>query len=264
MSVYSYVNEGIKMQFIGPMSQYQACLQRGGCNTINNTPQQAWNQLNSLLNGDPRTSGERLPYLTDIFWLNEPFVYSASAQGAEAPEASPAPSETYFIEGLQTALRSEQISEAVRKSLQEKLDLAQKLAARSAVKSASPGEKTLTQSILPVRAGGTGFTTEEEIIEGSEGVLRTWEADIQNVWEGKRGGLYYQVLAGAAEDDPQQGLIMVIETNPDTNQRDQQVYFTSEKQGALRITKVQENKVSLTTAGGSSLIFDLSVRAFQP
>jgi hypothetical protein len=113
-------------------------------------------------------------------------------------------------------------------------------------------------------AGGTGFSTEEEIIEGSEGVLRTWEADIKNLWEGKRNGLYYQVLAGSAVDDPQQGLIMVIETNPDTNQRDQQVYFTNEKVGALRITKVQGTKVSLSAANGSSMIFELSVRAFQP
>jgi hypothetical protein len=72
MSVYSYTNHsGTKIQFVGPMSQYQACQQRGGCSTIDNTPEQAWWQLYNLLNNDWRTAGETLPYLTDIKWLNE-------------------------------------------------------------------------------------------------------------------------------------------------------------------------------------------------
>jgi hypothetical protein len=69
MSVYSYQKHGEKMQFIGPMTETQACQQEGGCPKIDNPPENAWWQLYRLLNGDPRTAGEMLPFLTDIKWL---------------------------------------------------------------------------------------------------------------------------------------------------------------------------------------------------
>lgn len=72
MSVFSYESHNQStIQFVGPMSQYQACQQRGGCNTIDNSPEDAWWQLYNLLNGDARTDGQTLPYLTDIKWLGE-------------------------------------------------------------------------------------------------------------------------------------------------------------------------------------------------
>lgn len=69
MSVYSYNKHGQKMQFVGPMTETQACAQEGGCPGIDNPPDAAWWQLYNLLNGDPRTAGELLPFSTDIKWL---------------------------------------------------------------------------------------------------------------------------------------------------------------------------------------------------
>lgn len=72
LSVYSYQNHGEKIQFVGPMTEVQACQQEGtGCRAleIDNKPNDAWWQLYNLLNGDWRTAGEKLPYLTDIKWL---------------------------------------------------------------------------------------------------------------------------------------------------------------------------------------------------
>ena len=69
MSVYSYEKHGEKMQFVGPMTETQACEQEGGCPGIDNPPAAAWWQLYNLLNGDWRTTGEALPYSTDIKWL---------------------------------------------------------------------------------------------------------------------------------------------------------------------------------------------------
>ena len=93
-------------------------------------------------------------------------------------------------------------------------------------------------------------------------MVHDWEASIQNGWEGKRNDIYYQVLAGASADDPAQGLLLVIETNPNSNERSQQYFLTDEKMGTLRITQVQGTKVSLTSADGSQLFFDLSSHAF--
>jgi hypothetical protein len=265
MSVYSYTNHGVKMEFIGPMSQYQACLQRGGCTGINNTAGQAWKQLYALLNGDARTDGEALPYVTDIFWLNEPLSAQASLQ---SPRATPAPAvspDENLVAELQTALKSERLKAVDRKNLEEKLQLAQQLSTRSTRQTlqAAPGTKTRSQSLLANLENGTGFSTEEEIIEGSEGIVRTWEATIQNLWEGKRNGVYYQVLAGASADDAAQGLVLVIETQPDMQKRDQKYYLTSEKLGELRIVKVLGTKITLATAKGGQIYFDLKTRAFQ-
>lgn len=75
MSVYSYNKHGEKIQFVGPMSEHTACLQRGGCTgtgySIDNLPADAWWQLYLLLNSDLRTDGELLRYSTDIQYLGE-------------------------------------------------------------------------------------------------------------------------------------------------------------------------------------------------
>ena len=70
MSVYSYTRHGQKMQFVGPMTQTQACEQEGSClQQLENPPADAWWQFYNLLNGDARTAGEALPFSTDIKWL---------------------------------------------------------------------------------------------------------------------------------------------------------------------------------------------------
>ncbi len=262
MSVYSYTAHGAKMVFIGPMSQYQACLQRGGCGGIDNSSGQAWTQLYTLLNGDSRTMGEALPYLTDILWLNEPFSSPVHPQTQKAPP-SQAPSGGQFVQQLQAGLENKQLSAAVRASLEEKLKLAQRLSVQPAARAVTPGPKTNTQAQLlaPRLSSGPTLAPEEEIIEGSEGLVHTWEADIQNLWEGQRAGNYYQVLAGASADDPSQGLLLVIETTP-AGQRSQHVYLTADKTGRLRVTAVQGNRVSLSTANRGQLYFDLETRAY--
>lgn len=67
LSLYSYLAHGSRMNIIGPLSQSQACIQRGGCSGTNNTPDQAWIQLWTYLNGDARTV-QNLSFSTDIAW----------------------------------------------------------------------------------------------------------------------------------------------------------------------------------------------------
>lgn len=263
MSVYSYTAHGAKMQFIGPMSQFQACLQRGGCGGINNTAAQAWKQLYNLLNGDARTAGEAMPYVTDILWLNEPIAYAAQPQfQPQARQISTFSGEQY-VQDLQAALENDQLSAADRSSLEEKSTLAQQLSIQTANGLTAPGPKTNTQAqiLAPMLSSSAALALEEEILEGSEGLVHTWEASVQNLWEGQRAGIYYQVLAGALADDPGQGLLLVIETTA-AGQRSQQLYLTAEKVGRLRILDVQETRLSLTAGNGSKLIFDLETRTF--
>ena len=72
MSVYSYENHGEAMQFLGAVTQYQACQQRPSpiCDLLDNTPREGWSQLRGFINSDPRTS-QNLPWVTDFKWEGE-------------------------------------------------------------------------------------------------------------------------------------------------------------------------------------------------
>ncbi|MCA1833293.1 MAG: hypothetical protein ABR548_00615 [Actinomycetota bacterium] len=70
MSLYGYSAHGYRMNIGGAMTQYQACLDVGGCSTgTNNTPSAGWSQLYGKLNADSRTA-QSLPWSTDITWKN--------------------------------------------------------------------------------------------------------------------------------------------------------------------------------------------------
>ncbi|MBA2515836.1 MAG: hypothetical protein H0V22_00695 [Solirubrobacterales bacterium] len=56
-------NKGTKYQ--GTVTQYAACLQRGGCSGVNNTPQQGFRLLDDQLNSDAATA-TTLYYATDL------------------------------------------------------------------------------------------------------------------------------------------------------------------------------------------------------
>jgi hypothetical protein len=50
------------------MTQYQACVQKGGCSGTNNTAATGLSQLQSQLNSDSRTATTILSGVTDIQW----------------------------------------------------------------------------------------------------------------------------------------------------------------------------------------------------
>jgi hypothetical protein len=67
ISLYSYLANGSAMSILGPLSQKQACVQRGGCTGIDNTADAAWSQMWTQLNNDTRTA-QSLTYSSDIKW----------------------------------------------------------------------------------------------------------------------------------------------------------------------------------------------------
>jgi hypothetical protein len=67
MSAWAYLNEGEAINFAGSFTQWQACLDVGGCTSTGNTPSAGWTQLYNALNADARTA-QGLPLATDITW----------------------------------------------------------------------------------------------------------------------------------------------------------------------------------------------------
>jgi len=59
-----------KMIFLGTMTQLQACggIDKSGCLTTDNTPEEAWYQLFNEVNFWPSTSLTNIPWMTDIDW----------------------------------------------------------------------------------------------------------------------------------------------------------------------------------------------------
>ena len=171
------------------------------------------------------------------------------------------------VRGLRAALNNSRLSETDRSSLQKKLELNERLAAQRATKPAVRTPKGNAQPFELPQSGPLLAETlqpvKDEIIIGSEGIVRPWEANIRNLWQGEREGWYYQVLAGAAPEDEKQGLILVIRTNLDQSQRSQQFYLAPENSGVLKVLEVQGMKVLLTGADSGPISFDLTTRKFQ-
>jgi hypothetical protein len=68
IGLYSEHRHGSHMAFAGVMSQQKACHQsHDPCRGMNNSPAQAWAQLNGLLNSR-RETAQRLRWSTDIAW----------------------------------------------------------------------------------------------------------------------------------------------------------------------------------------------------
>lgn len=67
LAVWALENRGSNMYFQGSVTQWVACLQRGNCAGIDNTPEEGWYQFYAALNGDPRTF-QGLPRSGDMSW----------------------------------------------------------------------------------------------------------------------------------------------------------------------------------------------------
>lgn len=63
-------NLGTAMYVQGAETQYEACLQQGGCQGTNNTPSQGWQQLYNALQTSSVTAQPRLWDATDFQWDN--------------------------------------------------------------------------------------------------------------------------------------------------------------------------------------------------
>lgn len=169
---------------------------------------------------------------------------------------------------LRKALANQALSAVDRAALEKKLELIDRLVTQRANgqgKAGSKGSGSLIPPVLPPQSQPpVGILPgQDEIMEGSEGLVRPWEAAIQNLWQGERGGVYYQALAGAAPDDPSQGLILLIESRQQQNQRIQHFYLAPSSTGALRVISARGMQLILSTANGGQVIFDLSARTFQ-
>jgi hypothetical protein len=199
-----------------------------------------------------------------IQWNLIPRSALVFAQATNSPV--PPAHEDSLTRNLRAAVENPDLDEAERASLKEKLDINQRSGAQQPSLMGNPGPKD--QPVPPERSllpqSETLEVPKDEIIEGSEGVVQAWVAEIQNLWQGQRAGIYYQVLAGASADDVEQGILIVIEVHPGLMNRTQLTYLAPQKTGALRILSVNDYRIELVDQAGNNLAFDLLQRNFVP
>jgi hypothetical protein len=74
LSAYGENQHGSKIDFLGSVSQYQACIDRMDplCVefSLNNRPTAAWLQLWGAVNADPDAGFETIDWSTDVTWQN--------------------------------------------------------------------------------------------------------------------------------------------------------------------------------------------------
>ena len=184
------------------------------------------------------------------------------------PVGESLPNDQKMIKDIQSALNNDQMSAQDRANLEKKLQLSEQLAAQRSGNTTSRGPKNGVGTAVPIPSPLNGqvaamIITPDEIVEGSEGLVHAWEAQIQNLWQGERDGTVYQVLAGAQPDDSSQGLVIVITGQSGALKRSQNTFLSPEKNGALRVMGAQGSMLILQDANGGTHLFDLTTLTFQ-
>ena len=209
-------------------------------------------------------------------WING-FVLLAVIAGAAAlamscanpaaglraePAATPAPADDAQIVQLKTALESGKLSEPARRSLQEKLAMAERMQAEQAAGAQLPRREKAAPPLPQAAAPNLPEPLQEGIFDGSQGLVRPSSADILNVWQGARNGNVFQVFAGSLPGDPSQGILLVVQIAPDMKRKTTWLRPPGQP-GALRITAAGGPLLTLAGQDGSTLTFNLDTLSFE-
>ena len=128
LSRYSVENHGFRMDFTGAFTSWQYCQQfPQWCNGIDNTPEEAYQQMITELNEDPATR-QTLRWSTDIRWVRESEVTGLSRDLLEGQSISNDHPVFLEISKIEGALQEPGLSETLRASLQAKYNIYQNLA----------------------------------------------------------------------------------------------------------------------------------------
>jgi len=250
LSLYAYKNHGARMDFKGAFTQWQACQQfPDGCGSgLDNTPAQGWQQLFDELKRDAHTA-QALAWSTDIKWWG---VSSSASSGVSTAQDE--------VSTLQQLLRSGLPDAQARRSLLEKLTIANQVAAERQAEKNNPAvqaahRRPTPQAVqdAPMRSG---------IFPGDGGLFHDGQAVIANHWQSQVGGDYLQVYVGATGKNSAQGVVVVMVTSANRMQTQSQVYQAPPDAGPLEIIGANGLVLNLQAENGRRLDFNLRTRQF--
>ena len=112
-------------------------------------------------------------------------------------------------------------------------------------------------SAVPHRASGGGT-----IVESGQAPFPASAFTFENRWFQQTAAGDLVVYAGAAHDDPTQGLVVVRLIGAKLGQPT--VRRTPARAGAVRVVEAKGEKLTLAASNGTRLVFDVGSRTFGP
>ena len=264
LSLYSKVYKGYTFEFVGVITQMQACTQAPGqCTGVNNSPAAGWTQLYNELNSDAQTA-DIPPLSTDIKWWDG-VITAPTPADKTVIDTTPALSAPSFYQALadnlQTNLAAPDLKTEVRQLLQSKLDNVQRVIADQAAGAARPASKDAKALPYGPKVINPDFLT--GIFDGAGGTFHAWEGEFSNHWQGNVGGKFVFVSAGSQSDDPTQGIVMVMTVSGNRLQVHKELIKAPTGSGALQVTQAAWPLISLSSSTGQTLIFNAQANIFQ-
>jgi hypothetical protein len=170
----------------------------------------------------------------------------------------PPPSDSYIadlLEEIETdreLLAGDSLDEQMRRSIEEKLEIAIRIATRVSRPWAivDPLE---TPVLIPLE--NSPFQT--GIFEGSGGALRPAQAVLFNRWQGIVNNVMTIVFAGYTGDDREQGVVYIQRISDETRSVYWSSYLTPVRSGPVRILRAEGYRLILSTEAGDILYFDV-------
>lgn len=243
LSHLAAANWGAPIYFPGLMTEWQACQQHpSGCDQIDNTPQEGYDQLMSELAYWPQTAQPNIPLVTDIKW---------TPRQSDGPAWPPAGSLLEAVRGQSAA--------AENSLLAEKLAVLERLAADRAPSGPQPAKPLDAQSAAPALEMKPPAPRPAGILTQGRPPLSGMAFAGTNAWAGEVNGAWTVIFAGYDPQNPAQGLVVVVQ--PDAGYLS--IIPAPTPGGALTVTGFAPGQLSLQDASGALLVFDVSNFGFQ-
>lgn len=254
LSKYSVQQHGYRMDFTGVFTQWFACQQFGNCNFIDNTPEQAYQQLSYELNKIPATAQD-LRWKTDIRWILQSELTNARLNQEDIQDTETIHPLQKDANALTSALETPYLSPSLYTSFKIKQMTFQNLANMAAISKSNPAPKDAPLTLPLTRSSDPVF--QSGIIQNGEFPGRPYGVEISNVWQAQTTDDYLQVAAGTSPGDVQRGAVYLILASPDRLTFQSELILAPEGCSILTITKEEENQLYLQSDNGCQLLLDL-------
>jgi hypothetical protein len=198
-----------------------------------------------------------------LIFIGGSFLIQFTVANSTSGQPYPAPSDSFIadlmeeIETDRKLLAGDSLDEQMRRSIEEKLEIAIRIATRVSHPwvTVDPRE---TPVLIPVE--DPPFPT--GIFEGGAGTFRPSEATILNRWQGIVNGVMTDVFAGSRPSDPEQGMLFIMRMSGERRSVSWSIYPTPVRSGPVRILSAEEYRLVLSTEGGDILYFDVAADRF--
>ena len=258
LSQYSVLQHGYRMDFTGVFTQWSACQQFGNCAFIDNTPEQAYQQLSYELSKFPATA-QYLRWKSDIRWILQSELTDAGITQDDIPNAQTAHPLQRDATALASALETPDLSSTLNTSFEIKQMTFQSMADMAAISKSNPAPKNAPLPLPLPRSGDPVF--QSGIFQNGEFMGRPYGVDISNVWQAQTEIGYLQVAAGVSPEDAQRGAVYLVLASPDRLTFQSELVLAPEGCDILSITSEGEHQLYLQSDNGCQLMLDL--RDFQ-